>query len=39
MGDAKAGKARNFSSIESRCNGHGDHSAVEIQRDYGPFLS
>ena len=39
MGDAKEDKARNFSPVESHCNGHGDHSAVEIQRDNGPFLS
>ena len=39
MADAKADKDRNFSSVESHCNGHGDHSAVEIGRGSGPFLS
>ena len=39
MADAKADKAGNFSSVESHCNSHGDHSAVEIERGSGPFLS
>ena len=38
MGYAKADKAGNFSSVESHCNGHGDHSAVEIEWGSGSFL-